>query len=1275
MNEVMEMQEDGVMPGPGGHVLSSGAYRVLITTAGSGYSECDGKALTRWTADPVAGADGFHLLLRDLDRGSWLRAGMRPAQGAFRASFLDGRARFTRRDEGVESVVEVAVVPGRNAELRRLTLRNLTEAPLRLDVTTCLEVALNARSADQAHPAFSKLFVQTEWVEGARALLARRRPRGADEEPCWMYHWLASGPAQDLGQELSFETDRVAFLGRGRDLGSPRALDLPGALEGATGNVLDPVLALRSAIRLAPLEVRVLTFGLGYARSRDEALDVCRALAAEAPVEEAFRQAGHQARLDREACGLDPETALCATRLAVDLLAGTGYRMGRPAPGAPGTTLADSLADGSGGDAPFLVVPAASAEDKPRIERARRMGAYLARIGLPLSWVVLARQSAASRALRALAEADAGSGQRTVDLDGLRAEHGEAILACARHLLDGVAGAARRPAALYTLRRGGALPAPAHDTVQDNGLGGFSPDGQEYRLRLEPGADGQPILPPMPWSNVLANESFGFLTTERGISCTWNRNSRLHRLTPWVNDPVADPPGESLYLRDETDHTYWSPLPGPAGQGIPFAVRHGFGYTTWESAVEGLEQEVTVFAARHDPLKVVRVRVKNVGGRNRKLGLFWHAHLALAETPDQAAGRVDTLAEDGRLYAWNTAPGPFQGLVAFASASGGEGAPAFTTDRAAFLGQGGSAREPEAVACSRRLDGRAGAVEHPCFAYQLDLDLAPGETRECLFVWGEATDAEGARRLAASIPGPAEAAAVLAEVRSHWDRTLSGLRIRTPEPALDLLVNGWLPYQNLACRLWGRTAYYQSGGAFGFRDQLQDASGLLYLLPELTRSQILLHAAHQFVEGDVLHWWHPPIEEGIRTRFSDDLLWLPYVTGYYLRRTGDWDILDERAPYLTARALAPGEDEAYLAPTASGTDGDLYDHCCRSLDLCMSRVGAHGLPLMGTGDWNDGMNRVGREGRGESVWMAFFLYHILEGFLPAVLRRGDHARARRFEARMGELSAALETAGWDGAWYRRAYYDDGTPLGSAANDECQIDCLAQAWATLSRAVPEDRARQALAAMEARLVDDQARMIRLLAPAFDVCDHDPGYIKGYIPGVRENGGQYTHGALWAVKAMAEAGRLDRATELLALLSPVTHGNTPEGVATYQTEPYVVAADVYGVAPLTGRGGWTWYTGSAGWMYRVAIEDILGFGIEGGSTLTLRPSLPSAWDRAGMEYRDPRSGGTYDLALERDAALPPGHWEARLDGVLLPRESGALRVPLADGAHRVTIRIGG
>jgi len=1257
---------------PQGNLLADGDYSIMVTAAGTGFSQCRDQLLTRWDGDPIQDAHGLFFYLRDLDRGKVWSAGHQPMRSRpdhYLAAFEDGRAILRRGDDGILSTLEIAVIPGGQAEARRLTLVNTTALARRIEVTSYLEAVLNEREADLAHPGFSKLFVQTEWLPEERLLLARRRPRSSEERPRWIYHWIcAPGP-------LEFETDRAAFLGRGRGAGDPQAL--AGPLSGSVGNVLDPVLALRCVVDLPPGATRVVAFGLGFADEREAALGVSARYGEGAAFEEAFQAAARHARVEREELGLSAGQARDLDQVAVDLWYN---RVEAATEGtAPGTVLPRVKGlDPSPAEGPFVLVPLAGQDPAGLLARLEQARVHWRRKGFRPFVLILGSQAPlpgpaglweGPDPCAYLTEGELSPAERaTLERRATLVVNGD----FPRPL---PLGAGASPEARWRPLRGRDVePGPSIPTVLDNGWGGFVPDGTEYLIRIRPRPDGYPDLPPMPWSNVIANETFGFLTTERGPGTTWGANSRLHRVTPWFNDPVADPAPEAFYLRDEDSLEYWSPTPGPVASGLPCLVRHGFGTTSWETRGPGLEQEVTTFAARLEPLKFTRVRLRNTGGGKRKLSLFWYAHLALGDSPAPATPWVDTAREPEGLLAWNLQDRPLRGQVAFAAVTPGRDRRTFTTDRSAFLGRFGSLDRPRAVTCGTGLDGALGARPDPCFAFQLELELEPGESRDYVFLCGEAGDAAQARRLLVTYGESSAAERELEDVRAFWRETLGRVHLQSPDPALDFMVNGWLPYQNLTCRMWGRTAYYQSGGAFGFRDQLQDAAALIYLLPDLTRRQILLHAAHQFVEGDVLHWWHPPIEQGIRTRFSDDLLWLPYLTAFYLQSTGDWGLLDEEVPYLTARLLGPEEDEAYLAPTDSGQRGDLYEHCCKALDRSLGRFGVQGLPLMGTGDWNDGMNRVGRGGQGESVWMGFFLYAILDGFLPLCERRGDASRAAGYRGRMAELALALESAGWDGEWYRRAYYDDGTPLGSAGNEECRIDCLAQAWAVISKAVPPARARQAMAAMEEHLVDDGAQMIRLLAPAFDTCSHDPGYIKGYLPGVRENGGQYTHGALWAVRATAEMGDTTRAAELLAMLSPVTHGGTRESEQVYQIEPYVIAADIYGVAPLVGRGGWSWYTGSAGWMYRVALEDILGFQLHGGDAIHLRPRLPAGWDKTSLGYRTPDGLGFCAITVER---TPWTGLSATLDGNPLPMDGELLRVPLArDGrVHAVRVRVGG
>ncbi|MBP9897974.1 MAG: hypothetical protein KBF28_06360, partial [Gemmatimonadales bacterium] len=813
--------------------------------------------------------------------------------------------------------------------------------------------------------------------------------------------------------------------------------------------------------------------------------------------------------------------------------------------------------------------------------------------------------------------------------------------------------------------------APSHEPLHfANGVGGFSAAGDEYVIRMDRTPHGL-HRPPLPWTNVLANETTGFIASEAGLGYTWSGNSRLNRLTPWRNDPVTDPVGEALYIRDESAGTFWSPTPAPTPGAGSYETRHGFGATTWHHESSGLAQEVTAFVARHDPVKIIRLRVTNRGTTPRRLSLWYYAEWILGGGRAETAGQVTTAANGTLLLATNRHNPTFAECVAFAAEVGAADEPlAITTDRLAFLGRYGTPAAPAALTHDTPMDRHVGEGLDPCAVFQRLVTVAPGATVEWSVLLGQAGSMDGVLAIRDRLATPAAIEAELSRVREFWRELLSGIQVETPVPEIDLMLNGWLTYQNLACRMWARSAFYQSGGAFGYRDQLQDSSAMVYLAPDVMRRQLLLHGAHQFLEGDVLHWWHPPATIGIRTRFADDLLWLPYLTAYYIRATGDADVLAEPLEFLSAPLLADGHDEAMVQPVGTGVHADLYEHCCRAIDRSLA-VGTHGLPLMGSGDWNDGMNRVGRLGRGESVWLGFFLYSILERFIPIARARGDGTRADQYAAHRQALELALNDGGWDGAWYRRAYYDDGAALGSASNDECRIDLIAQAWAVLSGAAPAARAAQALASMEQYLVDEPAGIIRLLTPPFDVTPHDPGYIKGYLPGVRENGGQYTHAALWAVRALAEAGATERAAHLFTMLSPVRRGGSPEAIATYLTEPYVIAADVYGVAPHLGRGGWTWYTGSAGWMFRIGLESILGFSIKGGDTLVMRPCIPDDWPGFTIRFRHPATGATYRIVVERSDAATV----AQLDGAVVPVERGAVRIPLAgSGPHEVTIALG-
>jgi cellobiose phosphorylase len=1151
-------------------------------------------------------------------------------------------------------------------------------------------VVLNDPRHHADHPGFSKLFVQTEALADQGLLLAHRRPRSPEQRHPWLAHAVRGEGA------LSFETDRARFLGRGRGADAPIALLTARPLSGSTGAVLDPVLVLRRVVEIAPGATSQIEMVSCAAESRDHVLELARGLSVAGAIDTSRQLAEELATQRLATHGLSPQEGERLERVAAALLyADPRFRPGR----APANE--HFLRASSHLNSPFPPRGAIVVESDAPASTVNEMltaHAYWRELGLATTLVVLTLEATARESLARLSAIPGVSvfGPDAFDALGLARLRAEA---------DWIVRDGTSPQAMSAPTRDGGTPAPsaipsgtawAGEPEGDagettpwplgdeplrcfNGTGGFSARGDEYVIRLPRTRDGCPRLTPRPWINVLANPGFGALISESGAGCTWSRNSREFRLTPWSNDPVRDPHDEAFYLRDEESGLLWSPFPGPIPGDGPYEMRHGFGSSRCRHSSGDLEVETEVFVHASDPVKVVHVKLSNPGARARRLSVVAYQRLVLGELPERAARVVSTSVDEREriLFARPDRNGPFADAVAFAAPVLGAGSSTIRMgcDREQFLGAGGSPARPAALLAGRGSEGRTGFGIEPCFCIQVVLELGPGESRSCAFLLGEAPDVEAIESMVRGLRRPGALSLALDEVRAAWAERLGRVQVETPVEPLDLLVNGWLAYQTLACRLWGRTAFYQSGGAYGFRDQLQDAAAFLTLEPKITRDQILLHCAHQFVEGDVLHWWHPPPGQGIRTRFADDLLWLPFVTASYVQVTGEVRVLSEPVSFIEGRLLGPKEDEALMFPTNSAEIGDVYEHCCRAIERSLA-TGAHGLPLFGSGDWNDGMNRVGREGRGESVWMAFFLYAVIDAFIPCCETRADTARIDRWRDHQRQLTGSLERAGWDGGWYRRGYYDDGSTLGSQGDDECRIDALAQAWSVLSGAVPRERCERAMDALEHHLIDWDAGLVRLLTPPFDRTPHDPGYIKGYLPGVRENGGQYTHAALWVVSAMAGLGRRDRAARLFEILSPVSHARTAAEVEAYQVEPYVVAADVCGNPQHLGEGGWTWYTASAGWMLRVALESVLGVTLEGGDTLVVRAAIPASWPGFRVRLRPWGRRGTCDVSVRNTSAEAPRVIGATLDGVTVTPAQAVARIPLADDGldHRVEIVLG-
>ncbi|HEY0431908.1 MAG TPA: hypothetical protein VGC61_08805 [Pyrinomonadaceae bacterium] len=1273
---------------PRTHLLSNGTYNVMITAAGGGYSNCGVNAVTRWREDVTRDNWGAFIYLRDVRSGAVWSAGFQPVHKrpqSYEVAFSEDKADFWRTDAGIMTHLEIVVSAEDNAEVRRVSLTNNSTRTREIELTSYAEVVLNTPQADVAHPAFSNLFIETEFFAAENAILAHRRQRASDDKPVWGVHVVVV--EGDYVGAVQYETDRGRFLGRGHTPADPIAVMEDRPLSNTTGAVLDPVFSLRRRVRIPPNQTVRCSFSTIVTDSRDRALLLADKYHDPNTFERELRLAWTKAQVEMSHLNIDAEEAHLFQRLAGRIVYSDPSLRPRPHVLALNTKAQSALwAYGISGDLPILIVRIDKPADLPTVRKLIRGHEYLRYKGLKIDVVIL--NDNPTTYLQSL-QKELETMIRTSGLGGLQDKPGGVFLRRAdqmpeadRILLHSVARAVivcergpledqlERPEVTDVLPANfiPRLPSQTYPepTVAPpeltffNGLGGFHQGGREYVILL-----GAEQWTPAPWSNIIANKSeFGFQVTETGSGYTWSVNSRENRLTPWSNDAISDPPGEIVYLRDEDTGTFWSATPLPVREPEPYIIRHGQGYSVFEHTSHGISQELLLFAPLDSPVKVSLLRLRNRTDRKRRLTVMHYNELVLGVQRTTSAPYVITEIDQstGTIFANNPFNNEFAQRVAFAATN--EKVFSATCDRKEFIGRNGTLSAPAAL---RRMNlaGRDGAGLDPCAALQTTIELAPHEGREMIFLLGEAASRAEAEALVAKFIHPGNVNEAFEDVLTHWDTLLGAVEVKTPDAAMDTMLNRWLLYQTLACRIWARSAFYQSGGAFGFRDQLQDVMALVYSSPSIAREQILLAASHQFKEGDVQHWWHPPSGRGVRTRFSDDLLWLPFVATFYASVTGDSTVFDEVVPFLEQELLKPDQQEAYMQPAVSAESAPVFEHCLRALDRSLA-VGEHGLPLMGSGDWNDGMNRVGHLGKGESVWVGWFLYTTLEKFAPLCDARDDKARGDRYREHLEKLKQALAEKGWDGDWYRRAYFDDGTPLGSVQNDECRIDSIVQSWSVISGAAESYRAQRAMAAVEEYLIRRGDGLVILFTPPFDKGKLDVGYIKGYVPGVRENGGQYTHAALWTLIAFAILGDGERAGELFSLLNPVNHSSTRAGLHKYKVEPYVAVGDVYAVPPHTGRGGWTWYTGSAGWMYRAGLESILGFKLQ-GATLKIDPCVPRWWRDFEITYRRGRT--TFRIKVENPLAVSRGVATVELDGALQSDDE----FQLADDGQTHNVRV--
>jgi cellobiose phosphorylase len=1275
-------------PIPELQLLSNGNYQVMVTNSGGGFSRWKNLSVTRWREDTIKDNYGIFCYIKDIKSGKFWSNTYHPTLQAsknYETIFSQGTIEFHRQDFGFETKTQIVVSPEDDVEIRKIKITNRSQVSKVLEITSYTEIVLATQASDEAHPAFSNLFVQTEIQPEYNAIFGTRRPRSKDELPPHFFHLMDAYGAEV--EEVSFETDRMQFIGRGRTLANPQALDV-GSLGGNQGAVLDPVMATKYRITIKPYSTATVDLIYGICESREESEALMHKYRDRNLKKRALDLSWtHSQVLLRQINATEADAQLFG-KLAASVI------YSNPALRASEAVIKSNFRGQSGlwshsvsGDLPIVLLQILDLENLDLVSQMLKAHGYWQLKGLAVDLVIWNEDHGSYRhelqdeilgmisTVNTLTSHVPGkvyvkSTDQISSEDRILFESVAKIIISDSNgsLSDQISGQYREIGSSpllevklqYSGKNGLENVVLPPDLKYFNGTGGFTANGKEYKILIDNEA-----TTPTPWVNVIANPSIGTVVSESGSAYTWVVNAHQYRVTPWHNDPVSDSCGEAFYLRDEETGAFWSPAPFPIKSESNYLTTHGFGYTKYEHIENGISSEMKVFVDKEAPVKFVVLTIKNKSDRLRKLSATGYLEIILGDVRSKT--NMHILSEhdvpNGALFFRNRYNDAFANRMVFFKIIG-VNKYSNTTDRSNFIGRNRNLSNPQAL-YRQDLRGKIGAGRDTCAGLQGKFNLLEGEEREIVFLIGSGADTASAIKFIEVFSDLNSINQSFEQVKEYWNEIVNTVQVQTPDEALNLLANGWLTYQTIVSRLFARSGFYQSGGAFGFRDQIQDVLSLLHNKPEFAREQILLNASRQFKEGDVQHWWHPPEGRGVRTNCSDDLLWLPYVVYKYLNVTGDMGILKEQTGFLESRLLLDGEDSLYDLPISVSLNTDVYRHCRLALTHSL-RFGKHGLPLMGSGDWNDGMDQVGNKGKGESVWLAFFLYDILSNFERVAFQYGDTEFATTCKEEAIELQSNIEKSAWDGEWYKRAWFDDGTPLGSKVNEECCIDAISQSWSVLTNAAPEERRKQAMNSLNKYLVKRDMKIIQLLDPPFDKSNLNPGYIKGYVPGVRENGGQYSHAAVWTLMAFAALGDRKTAYELFSMIQPINLALSKEDVQVYKVEPYVMAADVYANETHRGRGGWTWYTGSAGWMNQFIIGSLLGMELL-VDQLKFTPCFPEEWPSVTINYRFKTS--VYNITVFQKRDIEKSWWK-------MEKEQGKGNVfPLKDDGmqHKVEVYV--
>lgn len=1240
---------------PETHLLSNGAYSLMITNSGTGYSKIDNMLIYRWKEDVTRDNKGTFFYIRNVNSNDYWGATFEPCKSTgdkYEVTFALDKAEFLRKDGNIETRTEVAVSNEDNCETRRLNITNHSEHSRIIEITSYSEITLTTYSSDIVHPAFSNLFISTEFIDSLNCIIANRRVRQRNAKQPWVMETI-SVYGEKIGP-IQYETSRANFIGRCNNLTSPQVMERDSVLKNTVGAILDPIISMRVRVKVPPQGTIKVSYTMGIGNSRNEVVDLAKKYKDIHNVDRIFELSWTQAQLEMKYLGIKSSQANLYQLMASNLLfLNATFKDREEDIKSISKAQSDLWPYGISGDLPIVLLIINKQKHIDILRQMLNAHEYWSTKGLKVDLVIVnMEESGYNQTLQDLARdfiASSHSRDKQNKPGGVFLHSKSTMAAEDIKFLSAIARLVINPdkgSLMSQIKSSNKVLDDAEElSVKNinynsfpykfkipaleyyNQYGGFNLKNNEYTIILNNYKNT-----PAPWINVISNGNFGFNVSENGVSYSWYKNSRENKITNWSNDPIEDGESEEIYLRNEENGKVWSISPKPVRDEGEYIIAHGFGYSIFEHEFEGVIGKATMFAAKEHSAKLCIVKLKNNTRTQRKISITYYARMVLGVNPEQTAQYISTYynTDNQYIYANNPYSKHFNKLYAYLKIIGGNDI-SYTGNRKEFFGRGGSVECPKALK-RIRLSNTVGSGYDPCISMNCKFNLQPEEERYLTIIFGEDESIEKINEVINKFSKLKAVDDELSLVKNSWSNILGKIKVKTPDKTMDILLNGWLMYQVISCRLWAKTAFYQCGGAVGFRDQLQDSMAALYLNSEICKKQIIYSASRQYVEGDVQHWWHPIINSGIRTRFSDDLLWMPFVTADYIKNTGDYSILDEKQPYLKDKPLEEGEDERYNIISDTEDADTIYNHCIRAIGRSL-KFGTHGLPLMGSGDWNDGMNTVGNGGKGESVWLGWFLYTILDRFTEICKIKNDEETAIRYSQTKEILKKNIEKYGWDGNWYRRAYFDDGTPLGSAENEECRIDSLAQSWSLISGAGKPSRTKEAMESLETNLIKYDKGMVLLLTPPFYNSSLEPGYIKGYVPGVRENGGQYTHGAVWVIVAYCKMGMGNKAWKIFNMINPINHTKSHLECEVYKTEPYVMTADIYDKEPHEGRGGWSWYTGAAGWMYRTGVEEILGLKFEGGRGFKISPCIPEEWNEYSITYE--HGGSVYNIDVKRGA----------------------------------------